>query len=65
MAESPWVGKTGADGTLTLQGLPMGPASVRLWQADEVQALAPRSVTLGTAPLSLDYQLSVVPRRRR
>lgn len=65
VAESPWVAKTGADGTVSLQGLPTGVATVRLWQADEVQTIAPRTVTLGASPQTLDYQLSVVPRRRR
>ena len=63
VAESPWAAITGEDGVAVIDGLPAGPAVVKLWQADEVAELTPQPVVLGETPVMLSRQLSVAVRR--
>jgi plastocyanin len=65
VTDSPWAAKTGADGTVSFTDVPDGSAQVRVWQADQLGDLPPRTVTVGAAPARASVQLSVVPRRRR
>jgi plastocyanin len=65
VAESPWTAKTGADGTVALDDLPDGAATVQVWHALLTVAPKPQSTTLGAAPGKLSTQLDVLPRRRR
>jgi plastocyanin len=65
VADSPWTVKTGADGTATLDDVPEGPATVRVWHSAQVVDLKPQTVTLGATPGKITLQLDVVPRRRR
>ena len=65
VADSPWTVKTGADGTATLDDVPDGAATVRVWHAAQVVDLKPQTITLGATPGKLTMQLEVVPRRRR
>ena len=65
VAESPWTAKTGADGTATLEDVPEGLATVKVWHPAQVVDLKPQTLQLGAAPGKLTMQLDVVPRRRR
>ena len=65
VADSPWTVKTGADGTATLDDVPEGSATVKVWHAAQVVDLKPQTLLLGAAPGKLTMQLDVVPRRRR
>jgi plastocyanin len=65
VADSPWTVKTGADGTATLEDLPEGAATVKVWHSAQVVDLKPQTLTLGATPGKLTLQLDVVPRRRR
>ena len=65
VADSPWTVKTGADGTATLDDVPEGFATVKVWHAAQVVDLKPQTLLLGAMPGKLTMQLDVVPRRRR
>ena len=65
VADSPWTVKTGADGTATLDDVPEGSATVKVWHAAQVVDLKPQTLQLGAPPGKLPMQLDVVPRRRR
>lgn len=65
VADSPWTVKTGADGTATLDDVPDGAATVKVWHSAQVVDLKPQTITLGSAPGKVTLQLDVVPRRRR
>jgi len=64
-SESPWAGKTSAEGIATFEDLPEGTAQVKVWQADQLVDLAPQQVTVGAVLAKNVMQLTVVPRRRR
>lgn len=65
VAESPWTVKTGPDGTVSLDDLPDGAATVQVWHALLTVAPKLQATTLGAAPGKLSTQLDVLPRRRR
>ena len=65
VAESPWTVKTGADGTVSLDDLPDGAATVQVWHALLTVAPKLQATTLGAVPGKLSTQLDVLPRRRR
>ena len=65
VADSPWTVKTGADGTATLDDVPEGIATVKVWHAAQVVDLKPQTLQLGATPGKLTMQLDVVPRKRR
>lgn len=64
-SESPWAGKTGAEGIATFEDLPEGTAQIKVWQADQLIDIAPQQVTVGAVLAKNVMQLTVVPRRRR
>ena len=65
VADSPWTVKTGADGTATLDDVPEGIATVKVWHGAQVIDLKPQTLQLGATPGKLTMQLDVVPRKRR
>jgi plastocyanin len=65
VSDSPWAALTGDEGTATFDAVPAGPVSVRVWQADQLIAVAPQQMTLTDAPAKAAVNLTVVPRRRR
>ena len=65
VAESPWTVKTGPDGTVSLDDLPDGAATVQVWHALLTVTPKLQATTLGAAPGKLSTQLDVLPRRRR
>lgn len=64
-SESPWAAKTGADGTAVFEDAPDGAAQVKVWQADQLVDVPLQQTTIGAAPAKSNFQLTVVPRRRR
>lgn len=46
VVESPWFGKTGADGALRITGIPAGDYEVRLWHYSQAAPLAPQPLRL-------------------
>ena len=65
VADSPWTVKTDAFGVATLEDVPDGAATIKVWHSAQLVDLKPQTVTLGAAPAKVTVQLEVVPRRRR
>ena len=65
VTDSPWSIKTAADGQAVFDDVPQGVAQVRVWQADQLVDLPTRTVNARAAITKLNFQLQVVPRRRR
>lgn len=65
VTDSPWSMKTSAAGQAVFDDVPDGSAQVRVWQADQLFDVPTQAVTAGAAPARLNFQLQVVPRRRR
>jgi plastocyanin len=65
VSDTPWAALTGEDGRATFDGVPDGPVTVRVWQADQLIDIPPSQVTLTSAPAKATMHLSIVPRRKR
>ena len=65
VADSPWTVKTDAFGVATLDDVPDGATTIKVWHSAQLVDLKPQTVTLGAAPAKVTVQLEVVPRRRR
>jgi plastocyanin len=66
VVDSPWFGKTNANGQAVVEGLPdSGVADVKLWHPDQLVDQSTLTVTLGTAPAQAVGQLNFAPKRRR
>ena len=65
VADSPWTVKTDAFGVATLEDVPDGLATIKVWHSAQLVDLKLQFVTLGPAPAKATVQLEVVPRRRR
>lgn len=65
VTDSPWARLTPADGKVSFDDLPEGPAQVRVWSANQLLDLPRQSVTVGKAPQQLTVRLtsSLKPRR--
>ncbi len=59
VADTPWFGKTGADGTVSIDA-PPGEYTVRAWHPWS-SAMAEQKVRTDAAPAKLAFRLSVVP----
>ncbi len=65
VTDSPWAMKTTAEGQAVIEGVPDGPASIRVWHADQLIDLPVQAITVGNVPARADVRLQVVPRKRR
>jgi plastocyanin len=65
VSDSPWAAVTGEEGAASFDAVPPGAVTVRVWQADQLIAVAPQQMTLTDAPAKTTVNLTVVPRRRR
>ena len=65
LAESPWTVKTIPEGMVTLDDVPDGAVSVKVWHALQLVEPAPQKLAVGATPAKLTVQVDVVPRRRR
>jgi plastocyanin len=65
VSDSPWAGKTNADGVVSFDSVPDGSVQVRVWHADQLVDLPSQAVSVTSAPLQVKSQLQIVPRRRR
>lgn len=64
VTDSAWVARTDAQGRITLENVPEGPAVVRVWHPDQVLDAPPRPVTV--APVTaMRLDTPIQPRRRR
>lgn len=65
VAATPWHGKTDANGTLVLEGVPEGAAELSLWHADQLSEQPVVRLQVGAAAAKAEVQLNFTPRRRR
>lgn len=65
VSPTPWFGKTDANGTVSIDGVPDGEAELTLWHADQLQDQAPVRVQATANPVKAGAQLNFTPRRRR
>jgi plastocyanin len=61
VSESPYFGTTRAPGTVTLENLPPGTYTVRVWhpRMQGAEAATAQSVTVGATPASVSWQLTL------
>lgn len=65
VADTPWFGKTDANGLVTLDGMPDGAAQLTLWHPDQLQDQTAVPVQVSATPVKTNTQLNFVPKRRR
>lgn len=66
VSDTPWFGKTDANGVVSIEGVPDGGAEVTLWHADQLSDQAPIKLQVSAAaPAKASPQLNFAPRRRR
>lgn len=65
VANTPWFGKTDANGVVTIDGVPDGGASLTVWHPDQLQEQAAVPVQVSATPVKTTTQLNFVPKRRR
>jgi plastocyanin len=66
VSDTPWASKTSREGTADFSDLPEGPATVRLWQADQPVDLPAQTVTVGPSGVKLlEFKLQVAARKPR
>lgn len=65
VADTPWAQVSSADGQALLQGLPAGPARIRVWHPDQVLEGAPQTVDVTAAGLTVVVPTQVAPARRK
>lgn len=65
VTDSSWSMKTTPEGQAVFDDVPDGAAQVRVWHPEQLLDMPVRSVTAGATPAQLNFQLQVVPRRRR
>jgi plastocyanin len=64
-SNTPWFGKTDANGVVTIDGVPDGAAEISFWHGDQLQAQPTQRVQVTGAPAKASAQLNFTPRRRR
>lgn len=65
VSDSPWASKTNSDGWATFVDAPVGPAHVKVWQADQLVELAPTPLEVSSSTIKHVVQLQVTARRAR
>ena len=64
VTDSPWVMRTDAQGRITLNDVPEGPATVRVWHTDQLLDSPPRSLNV-VSVTPMQFETPIQPRRRR
>ena len=65
VADTPWAKLGGEDGKVVLQGLPEGPARVRIWHPDQLVDGAPTTVQVGAAGSAVTIPTQISPARKK
>ena len=65
VAESPWTVKTGPDGMATLEDVPEGAATVKVWHVAQLVDKTPLETSVSAAPTRITFRLNVVSRGSR
>lgn len=61
VVDTPWFGKTGADGIARIAGMPAGRYRLRVWHPRQKLAAAEQTVRIEAAPGRAEFTLAVVP----
>ena len=65
VSNTPWFGKTDANGVASIDGVPDGAVELNVWHPDQLQEQATQRLQISAAPLKAPVQLNFTPRRRR
>ncbi|MDR7267662.1 plastocyanin [Pelomonas saccharophila] len=65
VADTPWAKLGGEDGKAVLQGLPEGPAKVRIWHPDQLVDGAPTDVKIAATGGAVTVTTQIAPARRK
>ena len=65
VADTPWARLGGEDGKAVLQGLPEGPARVRIWHPDQLVDGAPTEVKIAAKGSAVAITTQIAPARRK
>lgn len=61
VVDTPWFGKTGADGIARIAGMPAGRYRLRVWHPRQKLAAVEQTVAIGAAPARAEFTLAVAP----
>lgn len=64
VTDTPWAVRTDAEGRITLENVPDGPATVRVWHPDQLVDTPPRQITVSDVT-AVQFDTPIQPRRRR
>ena len=65
VADTPWVRLSDAEGKVTLTGVPVGPAQVRIWHPDQVLDGAPVTTAVAASGSAVVVNTQIVALKRR
>lgn len=65
VADTPWAKLGGEDGKAVLQGLPEGPARVRIWHPDQLVDGAPTAVQVAANGSAVTITTQIAPARKK
>ena len=65
VADTPWAKLGGEDGKAVLQGLPEGPARVRIWHPDQLVDGAPTAVQVAATGSAVTITTQIAPARKK
>lgn len=65
VADTPWARLGGEDGRAVLQGLPEGPAKVRIWHPDQLVDGAPTEVKVSASGTAVTIATQIAPARKK
>lgn len=65
VADTPWARLGGEDGKAVLQGVPEGPARVRIWHPDQLVEGAPAAVQVAAAGSAVSITTQIAPARKK
>lgn len=65
VADTPWAKLGGEDGKVVLQGLPEGPARVRIWHPDQLVDGAPTAVQVAAGGTAVSITTQIAPARKK
>ncbi|KQV87484.1 hypothetical protein [Pelomonas sp. Root1237] len=65
VADTPWAKLGGEDGKAVLQGLPEGPARVRIWHPDQLVEGSPTDVKIAATGSAVTITTQIAPARKK
>lgn len=65
VSDTPWFGRSDANGRITLAGLPDGPVDLQLWHPEQFLDQPLQRVQLSATTAEINTRLNFVPRKRK